>query len=93
MNKDIMRACGFGKEVAAVDAGKCPMCGNPVHTDDFVDELSVREFRISGLCQSCQNDVFNAEEPEDYDEDEPEPPECPEPEPEPVEEDLHNDYE
>ena len=36
--------------------------GHPV--TDFRDELSAREFRISGFCQACQDDVF---EPAEFD--------------------------
>ena len=38
---------------------RCPFCGKEVSEDDFRDELSRKEFRISGLCQSCQDDFFD----------------------------------
>lgn len=38
--------------------GKCPFCGKSVNEHDFRDELSKKEFQISGLCQSCQEEVF-----------------------------------
>ena len=31
-------------------------CGMP--TDGFRDELSAKEFTISGLCQKCQDKIF-----------------------------------
>lgn len=31
-------------------------CGGPAA--DFRDELSAREYRISGLCQNCQDEIF-----------------------------------
>ncbi len=31
-------------------------CGQPIA--GFRDELSVREYRISGLCQKCQDALF-----------------------------------
>lgn len=34
----------------------CTMCGKPATT--FKDELSKKEFSISGMCQECQNKVF-----------------------------------
>jgi len=34
----------------------CPTCGGPI--DKFRDELSEREYRISGMCQLCQDEVF-----------------------------------
>lgn len=36
----------------------CPFCGREVDVDDFRDELSVKEFIISGLCQNCQDSLF-----------------------------------
>jgi hypothetical protein len=44
----------------AIEGNKCvnpPIgCGQPI--TGFRDELSEREYRISGLCQSCQDMVF-----------------------------------
>lgn len=34
----------------------CWCCGKTA--DNFKDEISLREFKISGLCQSCQDDIF-----------------------------------
>lgn len=58
MNKDIMRAAGFENEVKKVEAGKCPFCGKLVLPFSFRDALSQKEFRISGLCQECQDNIF-----------------------------------
>jgi len=33
-------------------------CGRPVDMSEFRDDLSRREYRISGLCQSCQDAIF-----------------------------------
>lgn len=61
MNERIMRAAGFGKEVDAVREGRCPFCGKTIDPlTEFRDGLSYREFRISGLCQSCQDETFKA---------------------------------
>lgn len=38
--------------------GKCPFCGKTVNEHDFHDELSKKEFKISGLCAECQEEVF-----------------------------------
>ena len=35
----------------------CPLCGNSI--TKFKDELSEKEFKISGMCQICQDDFFN----------------------------------
>lgn len=58
MNKEIMEHAGFGNEVKLVEQGQCPFCYRPVEMDKFRDELSKQEFEISGLCQSCQDDIF-----------------------------------
>ena len=58
MNKEIMRRCGFGEEVALVENGQCPLCKNSTRDEVFENERSKREFEISGLCQRCQNSFF-----------------------------------
>lgn len=50
---------------------ECPWCGKPPtvipdgaghrHVFFFNDTLSVREYQISGLCQSCQSGFFSDE--------------------------------
>lgn len=37
--------------------GKPFGCGQPI-TEKFEDAASEKEYRISGLCQTCQNEVF-----------------------------------
>jgi len=58
MNKKIMEVSGLGDMVKAVEEGLCPFCRNPVNFEDFRDDLSRREFKISGLCQKCQDEFF-----------------------------------
>lgn len=41
-------------------AGRCTWCGEPV--GEFRDALSRKEYGISGLCQKCQDKVFDEEE-------------------------------
>jgi len=36
--------------------GKCATCGEPV--GEFKDALSKKEYSISGMCQECQDSVF-----------------------------------
>lgn len=49
----------FPKEMERKDQGKCPFCGKEINPEtDFRDDLSRREFKISGLCQECQDDIF-----------------------------------
>jgi len=40
--------------------GKCVFCGGSA--DEFKDKLSLNEYAISGLCQRCQDDIFDGEE-------------------------------
>ena len=73
MNEEIMHACGFGSQVARIKDGRCAWCGTPIDLLHFKDELSRKEWRISGMCQYCQNEAFRAtEEPEEnqYDKEE-----------------------
>ena len=37
-------------------------CGKDVTFESFRDELSVREFKISGMCQECQDKFFGGED-------------------------------
>jgi hypothetical protein len=47
----------FGCDRAeAMKSAKCVMCGGPAV--EFRDELSRKEFGISGACQKCQDSVF-----------------------------------
>lgn len=58
MNKEIMKAAGLSKEVELVEQGQCPTCQKPIDATTFRNDISLREFRISGMCQSCQDDFF-----------------------------------
>ena len=60
MNKNIMKAMGFNEELKNIDSGLCPTCGGVI--GEFLDELSYREFKISGMCQACQDKTFGGEE-------------------------------
>ena len=62
MNKDIMKKVGFSKEVSKVEAGFCPICEKRILTGSFRDALSEREFQISGMCQECQDSIFDGME-------------------------------
>lgn len=53
-----MRAL-FPEEMGRRDNGQCPFCGEKIKMDDFKDDLSRREFEISGMCQKCQDDFFD----------------------------------
>ena len=42
----------------AITSKTCTCCGSAVTLDSFKDELSLKEFHISGMCQTCQDSVF-----------------------------------
>jgi hypothetical protein len=47
----------FGRQAGRrLDDGMCPRCGKP--PGKFRDEVSVREYGITGLCQPCQDVIF-----------------------------------
>lgn len=58
MNKELLKHAGFSKEVEAVEDKRCPICGIKINMIEFRDELSKKEYEISGLCQRCQDDIF-----------------------------------
>lgn len=54
---DNMSESAFGeKQSEAIKKETCIFCKQPI--DSFRDELSRREYSISGLCQSCQDEIF-----------------------------------
>jgi hypothetical protein len=61
MNREIMKAAGFESALIAIDAGLCPLCDRSIEDTPFKDALSLKEFKISGLCQICQDSIFEGE--------------------------------
>ena len=59
-----------GQHSRNIDARICnPLtggCNKKVFIDEFKDEISLREYGISGLCQLCQDEVFMTEDDGDY---------------------------
>lgn len=43
---------------SAIGNKTCPYCQTKVELDNFIDDASLKEFHISGLCQSCQDSIF-----------------------------------
>ena len=58
MNKQFMKQI-FPEMIKRVEANKCPICDKEIVMKDFKDELSKKEFGISGMCQKCQDEMFN----------------------------------
>ena len=47
----------FGNKVStSLEEEKCVICSKPA--DKFRDEVSKKEYTISGMCQKCQDDLF-----------------------------------
>jgi len=59
----------FGVDrVKTISEGYCVSCDTEdIKATSFTDDLSRKEYAISGLCQSCQDDVFGVsdDEPDD----------------------------
>lgn len=65
MNEKIMEALGFGYNVSKFKQGICTMCKKEIKEEDFIDELSKKEYTISGLCQKCQDEFFGTSDDKD----------------------------
>ena len=54
--------------VTTIGRGGCMTCDkiDEMTAEDFRDALSVKEYRISGMCQECQDSVFRPEDNTDY---------------------------
>ena len=66
---DSMLSSLFGVDrVKTISEGYCVSCDTEdIKATSFTDDLSRKEYAISGLCQSCQDDVFGVsdDEPDD----------------------------
>lgn len=45
-----------GEHSKTIQNQKCTFCGQDAK--EFKDDISEKEYHISGLCQECQDDVF-----------------------------------
>lgn len=50
----------FGDRQSAIRQDICARCSKPATV--FHDELSMKEYTISGLCQACQDEAFAADD-------------------------------
>ena len=55
-----MIQAGFGEAVKCVERHECPFCNAPIKgvRNEFKNAQSFKEFKISGLCQKCQDEIF-----------------------------------
>ncbi|MGI6114244.1 MAG: hypothetical protein ACOYEJ_09035 [Mahellales bacterium] len=58
MNETIIKNCGFGKHVDMINNKMCPFCQKVINMNNFRNEISKKEYKISGLCQECQDKIF-----------------------------------
>ena len=59
-----------GKDRATViKEGKCLTCdeAHDLKATSFRDDISRKEYAISAMCQSCQDDVFGVSDEDEYD--------------------------
>jgi hypothetical protein len=61
---DALLSSLMGKDRAEViRLGKCMSCDRVGNiASSFRDDLSRKEYQISGMCQSCQDDIFGISE-------------------------------
>jgi len=57
MNDEIIRKT-FPEMFELVKNKKCPFCKKKIIIDEFKNDLSLKEYKISGLCQKCQDETF-----------------------------------
>lgn len=49
----------FGRSQTETKEKKvCVFCGKEIKMEDFRDQLSIKEYGISGICMKCQDDIF-----------------------------------
>ena len=58
VKRQLLISAGMGDMVKKAMLGICPLCGKPASIEDCRDDLSRREFAIAGICQKCQDEVF-----------------------------------
>ena len=56
--KRFLRALGIRRKNAMVKSCRCPLCAERVDEEEFRNEIFLKEFKSSGLCQGCQDTVF-----------------------------------
>ena len=56
--KRFQRALRIRHAVAKVRDCRCPLCSERVDGEEFRNEMFMKEFKATGLCQGCLDTVF-----------------------------------
>lgn len=56
MNEQIVRKLGYDQALQRITHGRCPLCNHSI--GQFRNEQSEQEYLVSGLCQTCQDDIM-----------------------------------
>lgn len=48
----------FPKSAKKFDEKKCVFCNKKIDIKDFENEISKKEYAITGVCQTCQDKTF-----------------------------------
>ena len=61
--EDLLAILGGSPRKEVITTGRCMSCKTDSITEDsFRDDLSIKEYKISGMCQKCQDDFFGVSE-------------------------------
>lgn len=55
---DFLKKIAPLKIINDLENNRCATCGKDVTKESFRNRISVKEFKISGMCQECQDEVF-----------------------------------
>jgi len=56
--KSFLKSLRLRRKVRMVEECTCPLCAEKVDKNEFRNEVFIKEFESSGLCQGCQDTVF-----------------------------------
>src|SRR5208283_1441765 len=55
VENNFLKKLRFWQKVTMVKDFRCPVCGQSVDKSEFRNEVFMREFKSSGLCQECRD--------------------------------------
>ena len=56
--KTRLRSLGYDEEIDLIENERCPFCKEPVKVEELRYSRSKAEYVVSGLCQKCQDSIF-----------------------------------